>query len=110
MPVRSARTCSTPWARGTSSGATRAPGPRAASRSKSSSRHGKSGWACETARVDAAHREDSRMTPKTMLKMPVERRRGAVTQETGSWGYLLIDAPPDKVLDVLLESKVIGAA
>jgi hypothetical protein len=50
------------------------------------------------------------MTPKAMLKTPIDRRRGAVTQETGSWAYLLIDAPPEKVLDALLESKVIGAA
>jgi hypothetical protein len=50
------------------------------------------------------------MKPQQMLKVRFEKRRGMVTQETGSAGYLLIDAAPDAVLDRLIADKLIGAA
>jgi hypothetical protein len=50
------------------------------------------------------------MTPEQMLSRPVAQRRGAVTQETGGWYYLLIDQPSDAVLDALLAAGMIGAA
>lgn len=50
------------------------------------------------------------MNWKTMLKTPIEKRRGSVDYDSLSSTYLLIDKPADDVLDQLLAGKIIGAA
>src|SRR5689334_8824787 len=50
------------------------------------------------------------MTHKKMLKTPVPKRRGAVTNESGGYDYLLVREEPEKILDALISSGVIGAA